>query len=189
MKIQCIIERKGGSKIELSGIEYHFEPLEDGCHVAEVENEEHADRFLAISEGYKVYRGELSPTGEAVNAPESKAAPKEVPAPQESLLGSSVHEASYDIGGTVYEIEAVVAKAFEATGMTAAEWNELSEEERSEKIDATLDSLDAAAEVPASGEVTGDREALAAQYKEKFGKAPHYRLSAEKIKAELDAAE
>ena len=28
----------------------------DGCHVAEVENPEHQDRFLSI--GYKIYRGE-----------------------------------------------------------------------------------------------------------------------------------
>ena len=38
------------------GTEYHFAPMPDGCHVAEVENPEHQDRFLSI--GYKIYRGE-----------------------------------------------------------------------------------------------------------------------------------
>ena len=38
------------------GTEYHFAPMPDGCHVAEVENPKHQDRFLEI--GYKIYRGE-----------------------------------------------------------------------------------------------------------------------------------
>ena len=56
MKLSCPVIREGGSFVELLGTEYHFAPMPDGCHVAEVENPEHQDRFLSI--GYKIYRGE-----------------------------------------------------------------------------------------------------------------------------------
>lgn len=56
MKLSCPVIREGGSFVELWGTEYHFVPMPDGCHVAEVENPEHQDRFLSI--GYKIYRGE-----------------------------------------------------------------------------------------------------------------------------------
>jgi hypothetical protein len=56
MKLSCPVIREGGSFVELWGTEYHFVPMLDGCHVAEVENPEHQDRFLEI--GYKIYRGE-----------------------------------------------------------------------------------------------------------------------------------
>ena len=49
MKIECILKREGGSVVDLGGVEYHFEPLADGAHVADVENEAHIDRFLSIS--------------------------------------------------------------------------------------------------------------------------------------------
>ena len=56
MKLSCPVIRDGGSFVELWGTEYHFAPMPDCCHVAEVENPEHQDRFLSI--GYKIYRGE-----------------------------------------------------------------------------------------------------------------------------------
>ena len=56
MKLSCPVIRDGGSFVELWGTEYHFSPMPDGCHVAEVENPKHQDRFLEI--GYKIYRGE-----------------------------------------------------------------------------------------------------------------------------------
>jgi hypothetical protein len=56
--IECKLIREGGSFIPMGDIEYHFAPQPDGAHVALVENEEHADRFLSITEGYRLYRGE-----------------------------------------------------------------------------------------------------------------------------------
>ena len=56
MKLSCPVIRDGGSFVELWGTEYHFAPMPDCCHVAEIENPEHQDRFLEI--GYKIYRGE-----------------------------------------------------------------------------------------------------------------------------------
>ena len=53
MLIKCKLKREGGSKIKIGGEEYHFAPDDNGDHVAEVTNEEHANRFLEISEAYE----------------------------------------------------------------------------------------------------------------------------------------
>jgi hypothetical protein len=194
MKIQCTILRDGGSKVDLDGTQYHFEPLEDGSQVADVENEKHADRFLAISEGYKVYRGELSPVG----TPTSLSLPvvndkgdsrRQQDKVARALFGSAVHENSYEIGGKVYELSDIVEQSFNASGLTAEEWNALEDDERSAKIDITLDDIAEAAEKSQPenkpADESDERAQLIAKYTEKFGKAPHYRLSVEKIKAEL----
>ena len=54
MNIECKLKRQGGTKVELGGKEYHFEPRADGRHVAFVEDEAHRDRLLSISEAYRV---------------------------------------------------------------------------------------------------------------------------------------
>ena len=59
MKLSCPVIRDGGSFVELWGTEYHFAPMPDGFHVAQVDNPEHQDRFLEI--GYKIYRGDDAP--------------------------------------------------------------------------------------------------------------------------------
>ena len=53
MLIKCKLKREGGSKIKIGGEEYHFAPDDNGDHVAEVTNKEHANRFLEISEAYE----------------------------------------------------------------------------------------------------------------------------------------
>ena len=53
MLIKCKLNREGGSKIKIGGVEYHFVPDDNGDHVAEVTNEAHANRFLEISEAYE----------------------------------------------------------------------------------------------------------------------------------------
>lgn len=77
MNIECKLKRDGGSKIDLGGIEYHFAPVADGAHVADVEEDEHIARFLAIPEGYRIYKdqpaapkkeSQVASTAEADNA-------------------------------------------------------------------------------------------------------------------------
>lgn len=166
MKIECKNIRQGGSRVELGGIEYFFEPQADGAHVAEVTKDEHIDRFLSIADGYKLYRGKAS------------AAPVKTPAKPatEILVGSSVHSASYDIGGKTHSLGDIVAMAHKTSELTVEQWNALPEDERHAKIDAMLDSLDDAGD---------DRAALVEAYKAKFGKAPHHNSSIETIKAKL----
>lgn len=56
MKIECILRRPGGTTIHISGTGYHFKPEagnDGGPHVADVADEAHAKRLLAIREGYR----------------------------------------------------------------------------------------------------------------------------------------
>lgn len=175
MKIECKLQRQGGTHVELEGTKYHFAPQPDGAHVADVLKEAHQDRFLSISEGYRLYRG------------------TEQPAPQEdttqdktvALLGSSVHPASFEINGKTYALGDVVAMAQANSGMSAEEWNELSEDGRHDLIDEQLDQL--AADTNGDGNVDDSEElaALRAEYEAKFGKKPHPAMKAETLKAKL----
>lgn len=195
MKIQCVLTREGGTKAEIDGLEYHFEPLDDGAHVAEVENEAHIDRFLGIPEGYKLYHGKGQPKGKPtqVAAAVATVVTSTEPKPTVPLAGSEAHPPQFEIAGTVYSQRDVVEKAFAASGMTSDEWNNLDDDERAAKIDIALDELADAADGEADDQGGKDapvdeaaaRAELVAQYEAKFGKKPHYRASIEKIKAEL----
>ena len=76
MKIESIIKRANGTRAEIGGTEYHFAPLADGAHVAEVEEAEHIERFLAIPEGYRIYR-EPKPEQEQDGEPDQDASDAE----------------------------------------------------------------------------------------------------------------
>jgi len=141
MQIESKIKRPGGTHVDMGTKQYHFAPLDDGAHVAEVLDEAHQDRFLAISEGYRLYR------------PGQKAA-------AEILLGSSVHDARYTIGGKDYALGDLVAAAHKNTGLSATVWNELAEDTRHGLIDDELDKLaDAAGEGAGEGAAAGEAEA------------------------------
>jgi len=54
--VQCLLERKGGSIIDLFGKSYHFKPNELGHHIAEVSDEKAYKRFVKeIPEAYCKY--------------------------------------------------------------------------------------------------------------------------------------
>jgi len=148
MKIECILKREGGSVVDLGGIEYHFEPFTDGAHVAEVEDKAHIDRFLSISEGYKLYHGKEEPKGQPKQIGESTPVPaaKTESKPAGALAGSDELPPQFDINGkTVTQLEAVNI-AFAASGLTSDEWNELDKSERTAKIEIALDELAEAGE-------------------------------------------
>lgn len=174
MKIESKIKRKAGTKVDIDGVDYHFKPQADGAHVCEVSDKKHIQRFLSITEGYQIY----DPDGD-VKKPAKES--KENPGNEVVLLGAESYDEVYEINGKTYEIGALVVKAYEKSGKTADEWNDPSgKEARDAAIDAELDAL--------ANEVPLDREALVAEYTELFGKKPHHKSSAEKIKAEIEAA-
>lgn len=136
MHIESKIQRKGGTHVDMGTAQYHFAPQDDGAHVAEVLDEAHQDRFLSISEGFRLYR------------------PGQAPAVADILLGSDTHEASYIIGGKAYALGDLVAAAHKASGLDAAEWNSLDSDTRAglidEQLDLLADAADAAAKKPAA---------------------------------------
>lgn len=52
--IESLIRRAKGTRVTMGNTNYHFKPsANDERHTAEVSNEAHVDRFLAIPEGYR----------------------------------------------------------------------------------------------------------------------------------------
>lgn len=131
------------------------------------------------------------------------------PDDSQALKGSTVHPAVIDLGnGETIELDDVIDAAYETSGMTTDEWNALSDEERHAKIDETLDAMvggddtddtDDGDQPPAStdqkpaetkpsddkAQHDAERDAVAQEYKAKFGKLPHYKWTIEKIREEL----
>jgi hypothetical protein len=201
VKIESKIKREGGTHVPMGATTYHFAPLADGAHVATVENEQHQDRFLSISEGFRVYRGDLKPAPVAATASELgvNLEPKfdqepDAGAPvHDALYGSNVHPASFDIHGKIYSLGYVVAAAHTASGLSVEEWNLLADESRADLIDEALETINAAGPVINPADTNGDglvdnaeeRAALAVQYEAKFGKKPHYNLGVVKLREKL----
>lgn len=68
MKIESLLRRKGGTKVTLDDVEYHFKPGPDGREFADVTNPDHVGIFASIREGYRVAgeKAEKEPEPEAV---------------------------------------------------------------------------------------------------------------------------
>lgn len=209
MDIESKIKREGGTHVKLGATNYHFAPLADGAHVATVEDEDHIDRFLSITEGYRLYRGEnvaLAPSLplQTMNYTDGMSATGTAPLPPispdqqesgiEALYGSSVHPSRFEIHGTTYSLGDIVALAHTASGLGAAEWNGLAAESRAGMIDDELDKLNEAGPVPSNpaalppADDAALRNELVAQFKAKFGKAPHHNAGIETIRAKLAEA-
>lgn len=85
--------------------------------------------------------------GESAPPPASAPAPAQPPVPPPSpisisgvLLGSD-HPSEIDIEGTKVQLGEVVRGAFEASGLTEADWNGLPETDRRDFIDAHIEQL------------------------------------------------
>lgn len=78
MQIESIIKRPRGTFVNIEGTRYAFVPeTEGGPHVAEVENPRHIERFLSITEGYRVFVSDDT-------------TPATTPAPQEPVVQEPV---------------------------------------------------------------------------------------------------
>ncbi len=134
MKIESIIKRKNGTKVEMDAPQrtYHFRPEEDNetaPHVADVDVQDHALALLRIKEGYRLAEGEDLPND--LNNQDD----------DEILNGSTIHNASYEINGETVPLNELVNMAFDDSGLDHKEWNELSDEDRYAYIDSTLADL------------------------------------------------
>ncbi|MDF3073459.1 MAG: hypothetical protein K0S54_1126 [Alphaproteobacteria bacterium] len=198
MDIECKLKREGGTHVELGKIDYHFAPLADGAHVADVQDDEHVARFLSIPEGYRIYKGGEKPVAAPVetkayvkNYPDGSVAVGDVqlpdlsPAQQDILLGSDSHPANFTIHGKTYQLGEIVARAHKASGLDVQEWNELEGPTREDLIDEVLDGLQA--DVNGDGKVDGkdERAALVEQHVAKFGVKPHHNVSVENLRKKL----
>jgi hypothetical protein len=203
MKIECTLRRKGGTFVEMPGKTYHFAPTpEDERHIADVANDAHIERFLAIPESFRIAR---SPGAEAVETdatallrgtvPPIDTAPTETqPDPSLLKVAGSMFPPSFEINGKTYSLMDVTMRAFMDSGLTVEDWNGLDDEHRATKTEIVLEALEDGEitlepSAPAAGPVD-ERAALVAAYTAKFGKAPAANIKTETLKAKLaEAAE
>lgn len=180
MKIESIIRRKNGTRVELDDSVYHFKPTpEDERHLCEVTVHAHIKRFLSITEGFQpADLDELKTVAADISAP--------VPAaPDRPVLGSLVGVQEKD--GTVTTLPELPREQLLilARDMDIADADSLSDEELAEAIRAeeveVVEEPGQPEEEQAKQPVALDRDALVEQYKAKFGRAPHHKLSAERI--------
>lgn len=129
MKIESLIRRAQGTKVELDDKTYHFKPTEtDPRHLAEVGVESHAKRLLSITEGYALADGGESPFP--------------IPQQQGAIAGSQVHAAQYALlNGDILSLDELTSRAFRESGLSIGEWNDLSDEDRYGHIDTTLGEI------------------------------------------------
>ena len=140
MKIESLIKRVGGTVIDMDAPkrQYHFKPENgqphEAPHVAIVDEFTHAKALLRIREGFRLVDGEEAPEEDAEGfLPSGKA-----------LTGSSVHNASYQIaGGDTILLGELVVMAFQDSGLSYEQWEDLPDQERYDFIDASLRELQA----------------------------------------------
>jgi hypothetical protein len=134
MKIESIIRRKDGTRVQMGDMSYHFKPsANDPRHLEEVNDPLHIKRFLSITEGYRVPEGETVPELPA----------EVVPQGGNFLIGSDKFLPVYQFNGRNVELGEIVRNAFEASDLTDEEWNKLLQEERDSYIQDELDLLKA----------------------------------------------
>lgn len=198
MKIECILHRPEGTIVEMPGKKYHFAPQDDGRHIANVTIDAHIERFLAIPEAYRIARSPGAAAAESdatsllratANIPDAQPQPA-VLGEGETLLGSTEHPDSFEINGNTYAIGDVLLRAFQDSGLTVENWNELADEQRATKVDIVLDGIEAGEiTMPPAQPATDERAALIAEFTAKFGKAPAANIKVETLKAKIAEAQ
>lgn len=180
MLIECKLKREGGSKIDLGKNLYHFQPLADGAHVAQVDDEADQDRLLGITEGYRLYRGELEPTGPSVIG---TGKPPAVVAPVGTEPVMASLPVTFTVHGRDYTKQEIAAMAVDAGDITMHDWNEMDEDSRENLMIEQLDKLQKSSplvEAP-SASVTSDADLRAdavTRYQAVFnGSKPHHNRS------------
>lgn len=159
--IECTIKRP--RVVTLGDTAYQFQPDEQGRYVADVEDEEHADRLLEI----RCYR--LA----ATTAKQVKAQKQET---------KKVEQTTNPVA------TAPEAGAIDTTN-AANSGNPLTGQGLGGTIQPNDDGEGGDGEGDGDNTESLDREKLAAEYEAKFGKKPHHSQSAERIKQLLEQEE
>lgn len=187
MKIECILHRPGGSRVQLEAprVEYHFKPSDtEPRHIAEVAESSHISTLLRITEGYRSAEGEQE---------------EEKPRVHIDLKASNLHNPIYNIPGGSIELAGVVELAQKDSGLTPEEWNDLDDQDRTEWIDQVLLELQAtipsepavvAGTPAAEGEddTADELENLRAEYKKVFKRNPAKSMTAANLKRAISEA-
>lgn len=116
------------SSVSVDGIEYLVEKDEAHGHVLIVNNGEHAAILTRPPFNFEFIMDE---------EPEVEDKPE-----QDMLLGSSILPSMVDVGGeTEVQLGVVVARAHAESGLSVADWNELPEGDREDRLTAVVDAM------------------------------------------------
>jgi hypothetical protein len=141
MKIECTLQRVGGTIVELGKTSYHFAPTpDDERHIAEVTNEAHIERFLVVRESFRILRTAGAAAVEETIAPVDNAGPSLILDAQLEAATGFPH--FFTVAGKDYELPQIVRRAFDDSGLTVEDWNGLDNEHRATKIEIVLDALE-----------------------------------------------
>lgn len=170
MQIQSILIRQGGTRVDLDGTNYHFKPISnerDAPQVASVLIPAHQERLLSITEGYRLYKSPVPARSIAsARAPKPIAPPIAPPLPQDhpDHPANAADQGAADQGADDASIDqgADDQDADQDEGEGAQDGADIKA--------ATLTDAARAQMVEELGELSD--EALAAEYKEKYGRPP-----------------
>ncbi|ARV77114.1 hypothetical protein SKUL_15 [Pseudomonas phage Skulduggery] len=159
LTIESIIKRSGGTQVTLDEKLYHFKPTpEDPRHLAEVLIIAHAERFLAISEGFRLVAGTMPVEGQE----NMEYTP--------GVRTSVSHAAQFEIGDSFITLQDLTEYAFRESGLSVKEWNAQDDQDLHEALDFALEELKVDSglgnslpdfggeETPPAGETAAERE-------------------------------
>lgn len=203
MRIECTLQREGGTVVEMPGRNYHFKPTEDDPrHIDDVTIEAHIERFLSIPESFRLARtpGAAAVEDTLPQQPGDDGGQEDLPPGSTGPISTSPQfPAIFHINGKDYALEAIASRAFMDSGLTFEDWNGLDDEHRATKIEIVLDALEAgeitieagtvpeSTQTPPAEEADAELATLREQYKAMFGKYPPSNMKLETLKAKLAA--
>lgn len=160
--IESIIRRTGGTRgVTMGNKTYNFLPNAEGAHVCDVSDGEHAQRFLGIPEGYRIYSPAKGVSVEggvgATRAAEKAEPPAAAVEPQKAQSGK--------------QEEPSTATTTDETANAATTEPKTSEKPAEEAV--ALDGL--------------DTDKLRAIFEEEVGRKPHPNAKDETLIAQIEA--
>jgi hypothetical protein len=105
---------------------------------------------------------------------------------QDTLLGSSVLESTYEIGSKTVQLGDIVAAAHTASGLTLEAWNAQPDEEREHLLKLELEKMQAEASATKTADQLTDAE-LRAAIEAKTGQKPAWNAKRETLIAQFNA--
>lgn len=185
--IESILRRAGGTIVTLGSTSYHFKPDAADRHVAQVANEDHAERLLSISEGYREVEYLDAPLG-SVTAPAPPTAPSPQPQPDPVVPPAPAVSTIAPVSAPDGASEPEGTEPANTGEGSDPDSNQLTATQPAEPaVEPTGEATATAKTEPAVPEAktAPTHDELVAAYQQKFGRKPHHQWSDEIIAAKL----
>lgn len=180
MLVECKLLRKGGTIVPMPRIGapdaiYHFTGSEKGPHVAEVEDEDHLARFLAIPDGYRVAR----PTGAGFSLPAAAVALGDKAIDDPKAVADPLDEAVVSLATENATLKAMLAELMAAKAEPVA---------ATEPVEPDAEPVDPVEPIAPPAEPDPELEAARDEFKALFDREPNPRTSLAKLRERIAEA-